>query len=148
MDTPRVLLEHYLKQLRLPTMVREYPKLAEQCAKEGATGRRKRSKRVRRQRQPSSFHQRSAKSVLMHGNVWRTRHASGGLNSGRRRPKQQKHRLSEVWVVLSRISVTSQWNWCEQLSAEAFLQSRPLLPSRQPSAKAKLRLRQRMAGLV
>ena len=37
MDTPRVLLEHYLKQLRLPTMVREYPKLAEQCAKEGAT---------------------------------------------------------------------------------------------------------------
>ena len=36
-DTPQVLLEHYLKQLRLPTMVREYPKLAEQCAKEGAT---------------------------------------------------------------------------------------------------------------
>ena len=31
-DTPQVLLEHYLKQLRLPTMVREYPKLAEQCA--------------------------------------------------------------------------------------------------------------------
>ena len=37
MDTPRVLLEHYLKQLRLPTMVREFPKLAEQCAQEGAT---------------------------------------------------------------------------------------------------------------
>ena len=37
MDTPRVLLEHYLKQLRLPTMVREFPKLAEQCAKEGAS---------------------------------------------------------------------------------------------------------------
>jgi DNA replication protein DnaC len=36
MDTPQVLLEHYLKQLRLPTMLREYPKLAEQCAKEGA----------------------------------------------------------------------------------------------------------------
>ena len=36
-DTPQVLLEHYLKQLRLPTMVREYPKLAEQCAKEAAT---------------------------------------------------------------------------------------------------------------
>jgi hypothetical protein len=34
MDTPRVLLEHYLKQLRLPTVVREYPKLAEQCAKD------------------------------------------------------------------------------------------------------------------
>jgi len=37
MDTPRVLLEHYLKQLRLPTIVREFSKLAEQCAKEGAT---------------------------------------------------------------------------------------------------------------
>lgn len=35
MDTPQVLLEHYLKQLRLPTMLREYAKLAEQCAKEG-----------------------------------------------------------------------------------------------------------------
>jgi DNA replication protein DnaC len=33
--TPQVLLEHYLKQLRLPTMLREYAKLAEQCAKEG-----------------------------------------------------------------------------------------------------------------
>jgi DNA replication protein DnaC len=37
MDTPRVLLEHYLKQLRLPTVLREFPKLAEQCAKERAT---------------------------------------------------------------------------------------------------------------
>src|ERR1035438_7519391 len=37
MDTPRVLLEHYLKQLRLPTVLREFPKLAEQCAKEGTT---------------------------------------------------------------------------------------------------------------
>jgi DNA replication protein DnaC len=36
-DTPQVLLEHYLKQLRMPTMVREYRKLGEQCAKEGAT---------------------------------------------------------------------------------------------------------------
>lgn len=36
METPQVLLEHYLKQLKLPTMLREYPKLAEQCAKEGA----------------------------------------------------------------------------------------------------------------
>jgi DNA replication protein DnaC len=35
METPRVLLEHYLKQLRLPTMLREYPRLDEQCAKEG-----------------------------------------------------------------------------------------------------------------
>jgi DNA replication protein DnaC len=32
---PQVLLEHYLKQLKLPTMLREYVKLAEQCAKEG-----------------------------------------------------------------------------------------------------------------
>ena len=37
MDTPRLLLEHYLKQLRLPTILREFPKLGEQCAKEGAT---------------------------------------------------------------------------------------------------------------
>jgi DNA replication protein DnaC len=37
MDTPRVLLEHYLKQLRLPTVLREFPKLAEQCTKEGTT---------------------------------------------------------------------------------------------------------------
>jgi DNA replication protein DnaC len=37
MDTPRLLLEHYLKQLRLPTMMREFQKLGEQCAKEGAT---------------------------------------------------------------------------------------------------------------
>ncbi len=35
MDTPQVLLEHYLKQLKLPTILREYAKLAEQCAKEG-----------------------------------------------------------------------------------------------------------------
>ncbi len=37
MDPPRVLLEHYLKKLRLPTMGREFPKLSEPCAKEGAT---------------------------------------------------------------------------------------------------------------
>ncbi len=37
MDTPRLLLEHYLKQLRLPTIVREFSKLSEQCAQEGAT---------------------------------------------------------------------------------------------------------------
>src|SRR5271155_4516516 len=37
MDTPRVLLEHYLKQLRLPTVLREFPKLADQCAKESTT---------------------------------------------------------------------------------------------------------------
>lgn len=37
MDTPQVLLEPYLKRLRWPTRVREYPQLAEQCAKEGAT---------------------------------------------------------------------------------------------------------------
>jgi hypothetical protein len=36
MDTPRVLLEHYLKQLRLPTVLREFPKLADQCAKKAS----------------------------------------------------------------------------------------------------------------
>ena len=35
MDTPQVLLEHHLKTLRLPTFLREYDKLAQQCAAEG-----------------------------------------------------------------------------------------------------------------
>jgi DNA replication protein DnaC len=33
-DTPQVLLEHHLKALRLPTMLREYDKMARQCAEE------------------------------------------------------------------------------------------------------------------
>lgn len=33
-NKPQVLLDHYLKQLRLPTMLREYRKVAEQCARE------------------------------------------------------------------------------------------------------------------
>jgi DNA replication protein DnaC len=33
-DTPQVLLEHHLKQLRLPTFLREYDKVARQCASE------------------------------------------------------------------------------------------------------------------
>jgi len=35
-DTPQVLLEHHLKQLRLPSFLREYDKLARQCAAEQA----------------------------------------------------------------------------------------------------------------
>ena len=35
METPQVLLDHYLKTLRLPTFLREYDKLARQCAAEG-----------------------------------------------------------------------------------------------------------------
>ena len=35
-DTPQVLLEHHLKALRLPTMLREYDKLARTCAQEKA----------------------------------------------------------------------------------------------------------------
>lgn len=34
-DAPRVLLNHHLKTLRLPTFLREYDKLASQCAAEG-----------------------------------------------------------------------------------------------------------------
>src|SRR2546427_2113212 len=34
-DTPQVLLAHHLKALRLPTFMREYDKLARQCAAEG-----------------------------------------------------------------------------------------------------------------
>ena len=33
-DTPQVLLEHHLKMLRLPTFLREYDKVARQCADE------------------------------------------------------------------------------------------------------------------
>ena len=36
LDTPQVLLEHHLKQLRLPTFLREYDKVARQCAAERA----------------------------------------------------------------------------------------------------------------
>ena len=36
-DTPQVLLEHHLKALRLPTMLRECDKLAHTCAQEEAT---------------------------------------------------------------------------------------------------------------
>ena len=35
-DTPQVLLEHHLKQLRLPTFLREHDKVARQCAAESA----------------------------------------------------------------------------------------------------------------
>jgi hypothetical protein len=34
-DTPQLLLAHYLKALKLPTFLREYDKLARQCAAEG-----------------------------------------------------------------------------------------------------------------
>lgn len=34
-ETPQVLLEHYLKLLRLPSFFREYDKVAQQCAQEG-----------------------------------------------------------------------------------------------------------------
>ena len=34
-DTPRLLLDHHLKSLRLPTFLREYDKVAKQCAAEG-----------------------------------------------------------------------------------------------------------------
>jgi DNA replication protein DnaC len=34
-DAPRLLLEHHLKMLKLPTFLREYGKLARQCAAEG-----------------------------------------------------------------------------------------------------------------
>ncbi len=33
-DTPQVLLAHHLKTLKLPTFLREYDKLARQCAAE------------------------------------------------------------------------------------------------------------------
>jgi len=36
-NTPQVLLEHHLKALRMPTMLREYDKLARTCAQEKAS---------------------------------------------------------------------------------------------------------------
>ncbi len=37
-QTPQVLLTHYLKSLHLPTFLREYDKVAQQCAQEGVDG--------------------------------------------------------------------------------------------------------------
>jgi len=34
-ETPQLLLAHHLKALKLPTFLREYDKLARQCAAEG-----------------------------------------------------------------------------------------------------------------
>ena len=34
-NTPQLLLAHHLKALKLPTFLREYDKLARQCAAEG-----------------------------------------------------------------------------------------------------------------
>ena len=31
-EAPRILLEHHLKRLKLPTFLREYEKVARQCA--------------------------------------------------------------------------------------------------------------------
>jgi hypothetical protein len=33
--TPQVLLTHHLKQLKLPTVLREYDKVARECARDG-----------------------------------------------------------------------------------------------------------------
>ena len=35
-EAPELLLQHHLKKLRLPTVLREYEKLARQCAAENA----------------------------------------------------------------------------------------------------------------
>ena len=35
--TPTLLLEHHLKELKLPTFLREYGKIAPQCASEGVS---------------------------------------------------------------------------------------------------------------
>ena len=37
-EAPRILLEHHLKRLKLPTFLREYEKVAQQCAAEGLDG--------------------------------------------------------------------------------------------------------------
>ena len=35
--TPQVLLAHHLKQLKLPTVLREYDKVARECARDGVS---------------------------------------------------------------------------------------------------------------
>jgi hypothetical protein len=45
-DTPKVLLEHHLKKLKLPTFLREHDKLARQCASEASAQRRDAAGRV------------------------------------------------------------------------------------------------------
>jgi hypothetical protein len=40
-DTPQVLLAHHLKALKRPTFLREYDKVARQCAAEGCRRRRR-----------------------------------------------------------------------------------------------------------
>lgn len=37
-DAPQLLLQHHLKALKLPTFLREYDKIARQCAAEGVDG--------------------------------------------------------------------------------------------------------------
>ena len=49
-DTPQVLLEHHLKQLRLPTFLCEYDKVARQCA----------AQRVDYPRYPAAFNRTGA----------------------------------------------------------------------------------------
>ena len=34
-DRPTILLEHHLKELRLPTFLREYDRMAAECAEDG-----------------------------------------------------------------------------------------------------------------
>ena len=34
-EPPQVLLAHFLKQLKLPTILREYDKVARECARDG-----------------------------------------------------------------------------------------------------------------
>ena len=36
-DRPAILLEHHLRELRLPTFLREYDRMAQQCAPRGWT---------------------------------------------------------------------------------------------------------------
>ena len=47
-DTPQLLLAHHLKALKLPTFLREYDKLARQCAAEGLDHNRFLLARIRR----------------------------------------------------------------------------------------------------
>ena len=57
METPQVLLEHHLKALRLPTFLREYDKVAQQCAAEGVYPRLAAEQELDRERRATELQQ-------------------------------------------------------------------------------------------
>ena len=93
-DTPQLLLAHHLKALRLPSFLREYDKLAQQCAAEGVDHPR--------------YLLRLAELELI----------DREQRMVERRIKEARFRLSKAWTVSSlRRSLRSIRHWCWSLPA-------------------------------